>query len=131
MDVVCPLLAFLALLFAINNSSDPIWLNPNPTTFDDAASDLHAFSTEGRSEARFRYMPGAVEYSNSTALRLRECYGWMSISGKELWALPPRMQPPEYKVDRYEVRYISPTEEYRAIVYTNMCLAAMQVWIAP
>ncbi|KAG6072543.1 hypothetical protein E4U31_007014 [Claviceps sp. LM219 group G6] len=101
--------------FAIENSSDPIWLNPNPKTFDDAVSNLHAFSTEGRSEARFRDMPGAVEYR--TAPRLRECFGWTSISGKELWALPRRMQPPEYKVNRQEVRYIFSTEEYRAIVY--------------
>ncbi|KAG5955645.1 hypothetical protein E4U57_003278 [Claviceps arundinis] len=101
--------------FAIENSSDPIWLNPNPKTFDDAVSNLHAFSNEGRSEARFRDMPGAVEYR--TAPRLRECFGWTSISGKELWALPRRMQPPEYKVNRQEVRYIFPTEEYRAIVY--------------
>ncbi|KAG6025881.1 hypothetical protein E4U19_002900 [Claviceps sp. Clav32 group G5] len=101
--------------YAIENSSDPIWLNPNPKTFDDAASNLHAFSTEGRSEARFRDMPGAVEYR--TAPRLRECYGWTFIRGKELWALPPHLQPPEYKVDRHEVRYILPTEEYRAIVY--------------
>ncbi|KAG6209100.1 hypothetical protein E4U34_007719 [Claviceps purpurea] len=103
--------------FAIENSSEPIWLKPNPKTFDDAASNLHAFSAEGRSEQRFRDMPGAVEYSNSTAPRLRECYGWTSISGKELWALPPRLRPPQLTIDRHEVRNMWPTEEYRAIVY--------------
>ncbi|KAG6160808.1 hypothetical protein E4U51_007444 [Claviceps purpurea] len=101
--------------FAIENSSDPIWLNPNPTTFDDAVSNLHAFSTEGRTEARFRDMPGAVEYR--TAPRLRECYGWTTISGKELWALSPRLQPPELKVKRRVLRNMPSTEEYRAIVY--------------
>ncbi|KAG6317422.1 hypothetical protein E4U22_006276 [Claviceps purpurea] len=103
--------------FAINNSSDPIWLNPNPKTFDDAASNLRAFSTEGRSEARFRDMPGAVEYSNRTAPRLRECYGWTSISGKELWALPLLLKPPELKINGREVRNMRSTEDYRAIVY--------------
>ncbi|KAG6160404.1 hypothetical protein E4U51_007499 [Claviceps purpurea] len=102
--------------FAINNSSDPIWLNPNPKTFDDAASNLRAFSTEGRSEARFRDMPGAVEYSNRTAPRLRECYGWTSISGKELWALPLLLKPPELKINGREVRNMRSTEDYRAIV---------------
>ncbi|KAG6092135.1 hypothetical protein E4U30_005830 [Claviceps sp. LM220 group G6] len=103
--------------FAIENSSDPIWLNPNPKTFDDAASNLHAFSTEGRSEARFRDMPGAVEYS--TAPRLRECYGWTSITGKELWALPSLLKPPELKMNLCgsEVRRMRSTENYRAIVY--------------
>ncbi|KAG6286190.1 hypothetical protein E4U09_006858 [Claviceps aff. purpurea] len=101
--------------FAIENSSDPIWLNPNPATFDDAVSNLHAFSTEGRSEARFRDMPGAVEYK--TAPRLRECYGWTTISGKELWALSLRLKPPELKINGREVRNMRSTEEYRAIVY--------------
>ncbi|KAG5954398.1 hypothetical protein E4U57_004525 [Claviceps arundinis] len=103
--------------FAIENSSDPIWLNPNPKTFDDAASNLRAFSNEGRSEARFRDMPGAVEYSNRTAPRLRKCYGWTSISGKELWALPLLLKPPELKLKGRVVRHMRSVEEFRAIVY--------------
>ncbi|KAG6078468.1 hypothetical protein E4U15_004246 [Claviceps sp. LM218 group G6] len=103
--------------FAIENSSDPIWLNPNPKTFDDAASNLHAFSNEGRSEARFRDMPGAVEYR--TAPRLRKCYGWTSITGKELWALPSHMRPPRLIIPhkRLVVSQMQSTEDYRAIVY--------------
>ncbi|KAG6092134.1 hypothetical protein E4U30_005829 [Claviceps sp. LM220 group G6] len=101
--------------FAIENSSDPIWLNPNPKTFDDAVSNLHAFSTEGRSEARFRDMPGAVEYR--TAPRLRECYGWTPISGEELWALPSHMRPPTLRYKRQVMSKMQSTEDYRAIVY--------------
>lgn len=100
--------------FAIDKSSDPIWLNPNPTTFQDAALNLHAFSDEGRSRQLHRKNLGAVEYS--TAPRLRECYGWTSISGDEYCRLPSVLHPPEVRSGR-EVRNIWPTEEYRAIVY--------------
>ncbi|RBR24091.1 uncharacterized protein FIESC28_03090 [Fusarium coffeatum] len=100
--------------FAIDNSSDPVWLNPNPTTFHDAASNLHAFSNEGRSRQLYRKLLGAVEYS--TAPRLRECYGWTSMSGKELCTMPSILHPPEVRTGD-EVRKISPTEEYHAIVY--------------
>ncbi|KAF5572760.1 hypothetical protein FPANT_12841 [Fusarium pseudoanthophilum] len=82
--------------FAIATSSGTIWLNPNPTTFRDAASNLHAFSNEGRSRQRYRKMLGAVEYS--TAPRLRECYGWKSISGRELCTMPSILHPPEHLV---------------------------------
>ncbi|KAF4944504.1 hypothetical protein FGADI_12643, partial [Fusarium gaditjirri] len=100
--------------FAIDNSSDPIWLNPNPTTFRDAASNLHAFSNEGCSRQLYRKMLGALEYS--AAPRLRECYGWTSISGKELCTMPSVLYPPEVRLGD-EVRKISPTDEYCAIVY--------------
>ncbi|EWZ78679.1 hypothetical protein FOWG_17097 [Fusarium oxysporum f. sp. lycopersici MN25] len=104
----------MKMRFAIDSSSDPIWLNPNPTTFRDAASNLHAFSNEGRSRQLHRKTLGAVKYS--TAPRLRECYGWTSISGKELCTRLSILHPPEVRLGD-EVRKLSPTEEYRAIVY--------------
>ncbi|KAF4446743.1 hypothetical protein F53441_9677 [Fusarium austroafricanum] len=100
--------------FAIDNSSNPTWLNPNPTTFREAALNLHAFSDEGRSRQLYRKVLGAVEYS--IAPHLRECYGWTSISGKDFCALPSILCPPEVRSGR-EVRNIWPTEEYNAIVY--------------
>ncbi|WXC67137.1 hypothetical protein SNK03_012906 [Fusarium graminearum] len=100
--------------YVINNSSDPIWLHPNPTTFREAASNLHAFSDEGRSRQLYRKMPGAVEYN--TAPRLRECYGWARISGRELCAIPAHLRPPEMRSGN-QVRNFWPTEEYYAILY--------------
>ncbi|KAF5689155.1 hypothetical protein FDENT_4519 [Fusarium denticulatum] len=100
--------------FAIDSSSDPVWLNPNPTSFHDAASNLHAFSDKGRSRQVYRKMQGAAEYCN--APRLRECYGWTSINGKELCTMPSVLHPPEVRSGD-EIRNIWPTEEYHAIVY--------------
>ncbi|KAF0644050.1 hypothetical protein FPSE5266_20055 [Fusarium pseudograminearum] len=100
--------------YVINNSSDPIWLRPNPTRFREAASNLYAFSDEGRSRQLYRNMPGAVEYN--TAPHLRECYGWTWISGKELRAVPARLRPPEVRSGN-EIRNFWPTEEYHAILY--------------
>lgn len=99
---------------AIERSSDPIWLSPEPKTFHDAARNLHAFSDEGRSRQRFRETPGAVKYS--TVPHLRKCYGWTMISGKELCALPPSMVSPRVRLDA-DMREISPSQDYHAIVY--------------
>ncbi|KAG8670386.1 hypothetical protein FPOAC2_09742 [Fusarium poae] len=99
---------------AINDSPDPIWLHPNPTTFRDAASNLNAFSNEGRSRKLYRKTPGAVEYN--TAPRLRECYGWTQLSGKELRAVPANLRPLEVRSGN-QVRNFWPTEEYHAILY--------------
>ncbi|PNY22354.1 Uncharacterized protein TCAP_07149 [Tolypocladium capitatum] len=112
--------------FAIEHSSDSIWLNPEPKTFDDALRNLHAFSDEGRRRQRFRNTPGAVEYTD--ALRTRKCFGWTTISGEELCALRPDSRPPEMNMDGV-IREISPTECYYAIVYeyvpdTQCALAA-------
>ncbi|KAH8650414.1 hypothetical protein BGZ61DRAFT_542225 [Ilyonectria robusta] len=46
--------------FAIEHSSDSIWLNPEPKTFHDAILNLHAFSDEGRRRQLFRKTPGVV-----------------------------------------------------------------------
>ncbi|KAM5368762.1 hypothetical protein ACJZ2D_009316 [Fusarium nematophilum] len=100
--------------FAVENSSDSIWLHPQPKTFRNALLNLHAFSDEGRTRQLFRNTPGAIQYS--TTPHLRKCYGWIVISGKELCALPSKVRTPEAKVDDV-VREISPNEDYHAVVY--------------
>ncbi|KAF2458181.1 hypothetical protein BDY21DRAFT_214789 [Lineolata rhizophorae] len=100
--------------FAIENSSESIWLHPQPKTFRDALLSLHAFSDEGRSRQLYRNTPGAIQYN--TAPHLRKCYGWIMISGKELCALPSKVRTLEAQVDGV-VREISPKEDYHAIAY--------------
>ncbi|KAH7151929.1 hypothetical protein B0J13DRAFT_251942 [Dactylonectria estremocensis] len=100
--------------FAIEHSSDSIWLNPEPKTFHDAVLNLHAFSDEGRRRQLFRKKPGVVQYSNTP--QLRKCHGWTMMTGKELYALPSFARPSAVRVDRI-MRDISPSEDYYAIVY--------------
>ncbi|KPM34268.1 hypothetical protein AK830_g12299 [Neonectria ditissima] len=100
--------------FVIERASDPVWLNPEPRTFCDAALNLHAFSDEGRSRQLFRETPGAVRCS--TAPHLRRCYGWTPICGGELCALPSTLSPPGATSGGH-VRELSPSEQYHAIVY--------------
>ncbi|KAI5860387.1 hypothetical protein GGS23DRAFT_613950 [Durotheca rogersii] len=103
-----------AIQIECNDSTEPIYLNPEPKTFQDALANLHAFSDEGRRKQRFRDTPGAIPYSS--APRLRQCFGWTKVSGKELYALRREMWPPRAVLGGL-VREIRPSEEYYAIVY--------------
>ncbi|RSL58327.1 hypothetical protein CEP51_014092 [Fusarium floridanum] len=82
---------------ATERSGNPIWLNPKPKTWRDAALNLHAFSNEGLDRKLFRETPGAVKYS--ALPHLRKCYGWTMMSGKELCALPSILRPREMRPD--------------------------------
>jgi hypothetical protein len=99
---------------AIEDSTEPIYLNPEPKTLRDAVANLNAFSDEGRHRQRFRYSPGAVLYSSTP--RLRECFGWTMVSGGELYELRRDLRPPRETLDGI-LRQILPTEEYYAIIY--------------
>ncbi|KAG6292384.1 hypothetical protein E4U45_006966 [Claviceps purpurea] len=103
--------------FAIENSSDTIWLHPDPKTHHEGLYNLHAFSDEGRSRQRYRDMPGAVTYS--TAPRLRECYGWMSISGQDVLTMYKALRPSILSFDRRGQgrRQFFPAQQYYALVY--------------
>ncbi|PNY27983.1 Uncharacterized protein TCAP_02091 [Tolypocladium capitatum] len=72
---------------AVQDSSEPIYLNPEPKT-----------------------------YTSTSLPRLRECFGWISVSGKELSSLRRGMRPPGGTLDNI-VRQILPSEHYYAIIY--------------
>jgi hypothetical protein len=59
---------------------DPVLVNSNPKTMDDAVTNLHAFSTQGR----FNHLQPTPDVSlvpiNSLP-RMRQCYGWMAVDG--------------------------------------------------
>jgi hypothetical protein len=99
---------------AVQNSSEPIYLKPDPTTFEDAVANLMSFSDEGRQRQKFRNDPGAVQYTSVP--RLRECFGWTRVSGEQLFSLPWKQRPACVTIDNL-VREMRPDEDYMAIVY--------------
>lgn len=99
---------------AVGKSDETIYLHPEPKTREDAIGNLYAFSDEGRRTQEFRDIPGAVQYTSIP--RLRECYGWTKIRGRELHNLPRDLRPPSVVIDEVS-REIRRTEEYYAIVY--------------
>ncbi|KAK5991191.1 hypothetical protein PT974_09469 [Cladobotryum mycophilum] len=100
---------------SIEASTEPIHLKPDPKTFKDAVYNLQEFSDEGRQEQRFRHRPDAIAISSVP--RFRKCFGWMNISGKELYSLDPRLRPHTVRIDRRSFRDLRADEEYYAILY--------------
>ncbi|UKZ78873.1 hypothetical protein TrVFT333_006619 [Trichoderma virens FT-333] len=101
---------------AVEKATEPIYLKREPRTWRDAARNLHAFSTEGSREPRFRHAPDSITVSSSSLPRFRECFGWMSISGADLCSLDPKLRPHGVVLDRIK-RAIWPWENYFAILY--------------
>ncbi|EGY23784.1 uncharacterized protein VDAG_05222 [Verticillium dahliae VdLs.17] len=99
---------------AIESSTEPIYLHPQPNTRMDAVRNLHAFSHEGFREQRFKNLPNAIPHTSVP--RLRKCLGWMKVPGAELCALQHRLRPRRVRLDR-TMREILPTEDYYALVY--------------
>jgi hypothetical protein len=99
---------------AVQDSTEPVYLNPEPKSFEDAVANLKAFSDEGRQEQRFRDEMGAVQYTSTP--RLRGCFGWTKVSGENLFSLPPEKRPPCVKLDGL-VRQMHSDQDYFAIVY--------------
>lgn len=100
--------------FAIDNTPGSTWLISSPKTFGDAWNNLYAFSEQGRRQQRYRDEPGAEKLISMP--RFRECHGWLSISGKELRTRAPNRYIPQVRSGE-EVREISATEDYYAIMY--------------
>ncbi|KAM0269244.1 hypothetical protein ACHAQH_009808, partial [Verticillium albo-atrum] len=99
---------------AVNNSPEPIYLKAEPKTFEDAIKNLHAFSDEDRHKSRYKGQPDAIPYTSTP--RLRQCFGWMKVSGEELWALGQELRPPDITLDGLR-HHVLRDEEYYAIVY--------------
>lgn len=84
----------------------------NPKTKEDAIDNLFAFSDEGRREP----VPEGSEILPVPRIpRMRECYGWLKISGQVLLNLDS-MRPPVLTISK-ERREILPGKEYIAVVY--------------
>lgn len=76
-------------------------------------ANLRAFSEEGRRGAAFKHTPDAVPCTS--AARLRRCFGWTQVSGKDLhsqWSRTPQ-RPSSFKA----MGRVTKTDEYYAIVY--------------
>lgn len=93
----------------------PIQVDPCPETQEAAEANLFAFSNEIRQQNR------ALESSNFLRItelpRLRRCYGWMRITGEELWSrMPRKVRPPPMEISRVE-RSVKQDAHYIAVVY--------------
>lgn len=99
---------------AVLESNEPIYLNPNPKSFEDAVANLQAFCDEGRRRQRFRDTPGAAQYNSIP--RIRQCFGWTKVNERQLTTLPWEKRPPVHRFGN-QLRALRPNEDYFAIVY--------------
>ncbi len=93
----------------------PILINPHPETQEAAEANLFAFSNERRQQNQ---ASGSSDLLQITELpRLRRCYGWIQITGEELWGIVPRrLRPPRIEIDKVK-RSIERDANYIAVVY--------------
>ncbi|KAL6693075.1 hypothetical protein J3F84DRAFT_396543 [Trichoderma pleuroticola] len=92
------------------------YLKKEPKTWRDAVRNLYAFSDEGCLTPEFRDAANSISITASSFPRIRECFGWLTISGAELSSLGPKLWPMGVVLDRVK-RQMSPCEEYFAILY--------------
>ena len=110
--------ALLQLIQAsVETSEETNYLKPDPRTKDDAIINLFAFSQEGRKEKPSEALSDRIAISSMP--RLRECFGWIKVSGRELHSLPRDLRPSTMRLNRKtrEMREILISKEYYAIVY--------------
>ncbi|KAK5999024.1 hypothetical protein PT974_01411 [Cladobotryum mycophilum] len=98
-------------------AESPLLVNANPTTRNDAWANQQAFSEDGRHRQQQKFAQGSIETRTiSKVPRMRQCHGWLSISGKTLRAAPRSMHPPFIRVDKIK-RQMPFNKNYMAIVY--------------
>ncbi|KAL6802795.1 hypothetical protein GGI42DRAFT_32702 [Trichoderma sp. SZMC 28013] len=113
----CQITALLQIIqAAVEASAEPIYLRKEPKTWKDAVQNIYAFSDEGRLKPKFRNTANSIPITASAFPRIRECFGWLTISGAELSGLDPKLWPMGVVLDRVK-RQMSPREEYFAILY--------------
>lgn len=105
-----------------STESSPIYINPEPTSREDAIANLFAFSEDGGPKG-WRLGVGATAAANSDSLllvssmpRQRKCFGWLKIRGDFLQN-QKGMAPPTLLAEDNIQRQIQPDQEYFAIVY--------------
>ena len=93
----------------------PILVDPSPSTKEAALANLLAFSNEVRLQQSTPFDSSLSPVKSIP--RLRQCYGWLQLTGDDLLRLlPRRLYPPEYDVSKIK-RYIDPDVCYTAVVY--------------
>ncbi|KAK3360744.1 hypothetical protein B0T25DRAFT_133165 [Lasiosphaeria hispida] len=95
------------------NSAEPIYLNPEPKTFQAAIKTCKPSRMRVAGDQDFSSCP--MRFRTAPPLD-RECFGWTKVSGRELCSLHRNLRPPSDALDG-TVREILRTEEYYAIVY--------------
>ena len=93
----------------------PILVDPSPRTKDAAKANLLAFSNEVRLQRKTRFNSTLSPVKSMP--RIRQCYGWLQLTGGDLLRLlPRRLLSPEYDVSKLK-RYIDLDVCYTAAVY--------------
>ncbi|TWU70512.1 hypothetical protein ED733_000242 [Metarhizium rileyi] len=104
------------------NEKGPILLNPEPESKQDALANLLAFSNEARQHNMGKQSHNLLSIDEIGKIpRVRQCHGWLKVTGKELrdhWVRSScrEFEPPPILVDKV-VRSIDNTELYTAVVY--------------
>lgn len=92
-------------------ASTRIHLNPSPETKQDAAANLYAFAEESvQSQSQ-----DLQDFGISSVPRLRKCYGWSKISGRDS-KIPAALWPRTVNAGKLQ-RRMSGDGEHIAIVY--------------
>ncbi|OAA37387.1 hypothetical protein NOR_07086 [Metarhizium rileyi] len=104
------------------NKKGPILLNPEPESKQDALANLLAFSNEARQHNMGKQSHNLLSIDEIGKIpRVRQCHGWLKVTGKELrdhWVRSScrEFEPPPILVDKV-VRSIDNAEVYTAVVY--------------
>lgn len=93
-------------------ASTKIYVNANPKTKEDAVANFDAFAKESL-ESQSQDTEGSLGISSMP--RMRKCYGWLKISGRNC-PIPVNLRPPTVWVGK-EKRLMSGDGNHIAIVY--------------
>lgn len=91
--------------------STQVNLNESPTTKQDAAANFYAFTEESLQNQSQQMQ----DFGISSVPRLRKCYGWLKISGRDS-TIPLAVWPPTVDVGKLR-RRMSGDGEHIAILY--------------
>ncbi|KAL2133571.1 hypothetical protein VTI74DRAFT_2135 [Chaetomium olivicolor] len=92
----------------------PIRLHAHPSGYEDAMDNLLAFSTEAR-QGRQVKDTGVVEIFPIS--RMKKCFGWLKIDGKQLCSLPRRLGSAMVGLPNGFKCQVFPDRQYFAIVH--------------
>jgi hypothetical protein len=92
----------------------PIRVHAQPAGCYDCLENMLAFSDEGR---RGQIVKDADAVQISSIPRMKKCFGWLQMGGRQLCSLPSALHPRCHKQHGWEDRQLFSTNQYHGIVY--------------